>query len=188
MTIFLLDPSHSQWVNVSLFNNEKKRVVEYCMEVETGDLYRNDSQLALVVKCALIFFATPFYVVGVMSWYLLRIPVDIIHPNELCHDLRQVVLSPICGFGMQLAMVHGLIQFNPRMARKHETVVESFLWQGISYKDDARMKDLRKGETAKACYLGWCFLKRGNLNDPKFIPSNRKVDEYRLSLFRTATR
>jgi hypothetical protein len=153
---------------VTLFNHERREEIDYLMEIKTGDLYRQEPQLSIAIKCGLIFCATPLYVFLVMSWYSCKLVADCTTLSKAAHDLKKIALAPLCGLGMQLAICRGLVCLDPHLARKEEAEMETFFWEGATYKDDVRMNDLNKGEVPKAFFLGWCFLKRGNIDDRKF--------------------
>jgi hypothetical protein len=158
----------SDWERVLVFHHERGEEISYLMKKETGDLYWDEDVAPVAVKCALVFVATPLYTLGVMSWYALQIPFDLLDPKKIVKDIWNVARVPIYALGMELALCYGLITLDLYGAREKEAAVESALWRGASYKEDLRMKNRGENDKVKAFYLAWCFQKRGNIRDHTF--------------------
>ncbi len=162
---------------------DKVGVLSYVEDVKTGNMYLDESYEALVVKCALVAFAMPFYTFGEMSWHLCKTPLEatlialdtlakvggqlaFCHfyegAIEILHGFSQVTETIGSGifeivkapiFGLGVELAALYGVAKPFHGRKFEALIENAWKKGASYKDDFRNIPARPNESCWQAFV-----------------------------------
>ena len=191
----ILSTSSDQWIfarvqklkedETGYVTGSKDTVLEwtYLVNRETADFFNPDSVSTVAIKCGIVAFALPFYLVAVMVVDFVKIFVDIgrffvdIARGESFHkagynllsrvggDISGLVCAPWYALGMWIASIEGVL-FDPMKGRAEAGLIER-KWHGVDFYHDLLRKGWHKGGDESVIFLGFCFQKVGNLNDDK---------------------